>query len=95
MFLQKGSLKVGKDRKDSGCESKGLHCVCRQKDNHIQTISLWNCVFEKSYQAVHSNPIPYFTDLPVSSTYNVFIVAESGFIIQYDTVEAPCNMLVQ
>jgi len=28
--------------KDSGCESGGLHCVYRQKDNCVWTGSWWN-----------------------------------------------------
>ena len=33
--------------KDSGGESGGLHCLYKQKDNHIQAGSLWNCLFWK------------------------------------------------
>ena len=52
--------------------------------------------FEKCVQAGHSNVFPYFTGLPVSSSFNiVMIVAEPGFIIQHDTVQAPCDTLVQ
>ena len=64
---RKSAKTVGKD---SGGESGGLHCVNRQKDNHIQTGSL--CVelpfLKMRALAVHSNTIPYFTDLPVSSS---------------------------
>ena len=41
--------------------------------------------------AVHSNVFSYFTDLPATSS--VFIVAQPGFIVQYDTVQAPCKPL--
>ena len=35
---------VNRTWKSSGCECGGLiHCVHRQKDNRIQTASLWNC----------------------------------------------------
>ena len=52
--------------KDSGGESGGLHCLYRQKDNRIQAGSL---PFLKTCAlAVHSNMLPYFTDLPVSSS---------------------------
>ena len=64
---KKGSLKVAKDRKDSGCESRGIHCVYWQKDNRIQTGSWWNHIFGNAYHDVHSNMFPHFADLPVSS----------------------------
>ena len=83
---RKSAKTVGKD---SSGESGGLHCLYRQKDS-------WKLVklpfLELHALAVHSNALLYFTDLPVSS---VFIVARPGFIIQYDTVQAPCNTLVQ
>ena len=50
--------------------------------------------FEKHVQAVHSNAFPYFTDLPWVQAYIIIIVAEPGFRIQYDTVQAPCDTLV-
>ena len=50
--------------------------------------------FGNAYHDVHSNVFPYFADLPVIQAYIVFIVAEPGFIIQYDTMQASCNTLV-
>ena len=48
--------------------------------------------FEEHVQAVHSNVFPYFTGLPVS--LSLFIVAELGFISQYDTpMTCWCNNL--
>ena len=49
--------------------------------------------FEKRVQAVPSNAFPYFIGLPVSSSL-YRIVAEPGFIIQYDTAQASCDTLV-
>ena len=43
--------------------------------------------------AVHSNVFPYFTDLPVNSSFSVFIVAQPGYIIQYDKGKLPVNHL--
>ena len=41
VLAKKAARKLAKTvAKDSGCESGGLHCVYRQKDNHIQTGSL-------------------------------------------------------
>ena len=54
--------------KDSGCESRDLHCVYGQKDIHIQTGSLWITFFEECVPTVHSNVHPYLADLPVSSS---------------------------
>ena len=54
--------------KDSSCESEGLHCVYRQKDNRIQTGYGENTSFGNAYHDVHSNVFPYFADLPVSSS---------------------------
>ena len=40
--------------------------------------------------AVHSNTFPYSTDVPVRfKLIAFFIVAQAGFIIQYDTVQPP------
>ena len=47
-FCKKAAWKSPKTVwKDSGCESGGLHCVYRWKDNCIQTGSRWKCVFWK------------------------------------------------
>ena len=50
--------------KDSDGESEGLHCLYRQKDNRICEIAF----FENACLAVHSNALPYITDVPVSSS---------------------------
>ena len=63
-----------------------------QKDNRIRLEAGKITFFEEHVQAVHSNVFPYFTGLPVSSS--LFIVAELGFISQYDTpVTCWCNNL--
>ena len=55
--------------KDSVGESGGLHCLYKQKDNHITSWKLVKLPFLKTRAlAVHSNALPYFTDLPVSSS---------------------------
>ena len=54
--------------------------------------------FEKRVQAVHNNALPYkFIDLPVSLSLHHGYSKQSrrGFIIQHDTVQAPCDTLVQ
>ena len=38
--------------------------------------------FGNAYHDVHSNVLPYFTDLPVNQAYIIFTVAEPGFMIQ-------------
>ena len=53
-----------------------------------------NVFFGNAYHDVQSNVLPYFADLPVIQAYIVFVVAEPGFIIHYDTMQASCNTLV-
>ena len=62
----KNSLKVV--GKDSGCESRDLHYVYRQKDNRIWTGSLCIMFFEECVPGAYSNTFLYFADLPVSSS---------------------------
>ena len=49
--------------------------------------------FAKCVQAVHSNAFPISLACLWIRAYIVFIVAEPGFIIQHDTVQAPCDTL--
>ena len=51
-----------------------------------------NVFFRNAYHDVQSNVFPYFADLPVIQAYIIFIVAEPGFIIHYDTMQASCNV---
>ena len=70
----------------------GAYIVSMNRKTTVYRLEAGKITFsEKCVQAVHSNAFPYFTGLPVSSS---FIVAEPGFIIQYDTVQAPCDTLV-
>ena len=54
--------------KDSGGESGGLHCLYRQKTTVYKLEACEIAFFEMRALAVHSNALPYFTDLPVSSS---------------------------
>ena len=45
--------------------------------------------------AVHSTCSRILLTCLWVQAYSVFIVAQLGFIIQYDTVQAPCNTMVQ
>ena len=81
--------------KDSGGESRA--CIDR-KTTIYRLEACEIAFFENTALAVHSSTLLYFADLPVSSSlYSIFIVhaAQLGFIIQYDTVQAPCSTLVQ
>ena len=81
--------------KDSSSESEGLHRVYRQKDNCTQTESLWNFAFWKTHAKLSIATCSHI--LLTCLSVVLFIVAELGFIIQYDTVQAPvaswCNNL--
>ena len=55
---------------------------------------LYRLEAENTYQAIHGNAFPYFTNLAVCSSFIVLTVAKPGFVIQYATVQASCDMVV-
>ena len=67
-FCKKAAWKSAKAVGKDSVGETGAYIVCRQKDNCVQTESLWNRIFENAYQAVHSHVFPYVTDLHVSSS---------------------------
>ena len=90
---KKGAWKSAKAvGEDSGCESRGLHCVYRQKDNCIRTGSWWNCIFEKR---VPSCPLQWVCiSLTCLWVWACFVVAEPGLTIQYDTLQAHVGVII-
>lgn len=78
----------------------GAYIVSVNRKTTVYRLKVCEIVFfflflRNAYQAVHSNTFHISLTCLWVQAYSIFIVAEPCFIIEYDTVQAPCNRLVQ